>query len=203
MQNNQTKRSCWVAAIVLILVLLDQAVKFYVKLNFHLGESVEVFPWWQISFVENDGMAFGIEWFDKLFLTLFRIVAVGLLGWYIHTLIKKGVRFGYIVVIAMVLAGALGNIVDCVFYGMIFSPSTYSSVATLVPFGSGYSSFFYGKVVDMLYFPLITNNAGETLFFRPVFNVADSAITVAVALIIIFFRKDLNETLQSKDKNEK
>lgn len=199
---NKKQKSWLIAGIVMLVLLLDQWLKFYVKLNFRLGESVEIFSWWQLCFVENNGMAFGIEWFDKLFLTLFRIVAVGLLGWYIHTLLKRETRFGFVVVMALVLAGALGNIIDCLFYGLIFSPSTPYEVATLVPFGSGYGQFFYGRVVDMLYFPLITNSAGETLFFRPVFNLADSAITVAVALIILFYRTELNDTLSSEKSEE-
>ena len=190
------------AGIILLIVLLDQAVKVYIKLHFRLGEAVEVFPWWQICFIENDGMAFGIEWFDKLFLTLFRVVAVGLLVWYMIELIRKHIRMSYLVMIALVTAGALGNIIDCMFYGLIFSQSSVFEVAQLVPFGEGYAPFLYGKVVDMLYFPLITNSAGEVLFFRPVFNIADSAITVAVILILLFFRKDLNDTL-SKEKEAK
>lgn len=188
-------------AIIVLVVAIDQWVKCYVKLHFTMGESFQIFPWWQICFVENDGMAFGIEWFDKMFLTLFRMIAVGLLGYYIHTLIKSRARVSYLVMIALVTAGALGNIFDCLFYGMIFTSSTPYEVASLVPWGEGYSSFFYGKVVDMLYFPLITNGSGEVLFFRPVFNVADSAITVAVLSILLFFRKDLNETLSSENED--
>ncbi len=197
------KQKSWLAVgIILLIVLLDQVVKVYVKLHFCLGEAVEVFPWWQICFVENDGMAFGIEWFDKLFLTLFRVVAVGLLGWYMHSLIRRQARTSYIVMIALVMAGALGNIIDCMCYGQIFSASSIFEPATLVPWGEGYAPLFYGKVVDMLYFPLITNSAGEVLFFRPVFNLADSAITVAVILILLFFRNDLNETLSKETPSE-
>ena len=196
------KQKGWLmGGLIFLIVLLDQVVKVYIKLHFRLGEAVEVFPWWQICFIENDGMAFGIEWFDKLFLTLFRIVAVGLLVWYMVELIRKHIRTSYLVMIALVTAGAIGNIIDCMFYGLMFSESTVSEVAKLVPFGEGYAPFFYGKVVDMLYFPLITNSAGEVLFFRPVFNLADSAITVAVILILLFFRKDLNDTL-GKEKEE-
>jgi len=187
---------------VCLLLILDQAVKFYIKLNFRLGEAVEIFPWWQLCFVENNGMAFGIEWFDKLFLTLFRIVAVGLLCWYMARLIKRGVGSGFLSTVALVTAGAIGNIIDCLFYGMIFSRSTVNEAASLVPFGHGYGDFFYGRVVDMLYFPLIHNGAGEVLFFRPVFNVADSAITVAVVLIILFFRKELNDSLSKEEGQE-
>ncbi|MBE6324495.1 MAG: lipoprotein signal peptidase [Bacteroidales bacterium] len=201
-QMTNTQKGWLLAGIILLIVLLDQALKIYIKLNFCLGEAVEVFPWWQICFIENNGMAFGIEWFGKLFLTLFRIVAVGLLIWYMVELIRKHVRMGYLVMIALVTAGALGNIIDCMFYGLIFSESTINVAAHLVPFGEGYAPFFYGKVVDMLYFPLITNSAGEVLFFRPVFNLADSAITVSVILILLFFRKDLNDTLTNEKETK-
>lgn len=193
------QKNLLVAGVILLLLVIDQAIKFYIKLHFRLGESVEIFPWWQLCFVENNGMAFGIEWFDKLFLTLFRIVAVGLLSWYLWDIIRKGYKMAYVIVIALITAGALGNIVDCLLYGLIFSPSTPYEVATLVPFGQGYGSFFYGRVVDMLYFPLIHDGAGEVLFFRPVFNFADSCITVAVILILLFFRNTLNESLSKKE----
>ncbi len=184
----QTKQSWLVAAIILIAVALDQCVKIYIRTHFELGETHQVFSWFWICFVENNGMAFGIEWFSKLLLTLFRIVAVGLLCWYIHSLIyKQHARTSYISMIALVTAGALGNIIDCVAYGKIF----------------GYAGWFYGKVVDMLYFPLITDKTGECLFFRPVFNLADSCITVAVILIIIFFRKDLDESLSTISRRNK
>ena len=202
MQMTNKQKGWLMAGIILLIVLLDQALKFYIKLNFTLGESVQVFPWWQICFIENNGMAFGIEWFDKLFLTLFRIVAVGLLIWYMIVLIRDHARTGFLVMIALVTAGALGNIIDCMFYGLIFSQSSVTDVATLVPFGEGYAPFFYGRVVDMLYFPLITDSAGEVLFFRPVFNLADSAITVAVILILLFYRKDLNDTLSKEKETE-
>ena len=193
------KKQAWlVVAVTLLVLLIDQAVKWYVKLNFRLGDTVEIFSWWQLCFVENNGMAFGIEWFDKLFLTLFRVLAIGLLVWYMVLLIRKGVKSGYLTTIALITAGALGNIIDCLFYGLIFSPSTPNTVAQLVPWGQGYGSFFYGRVVDMLYFPLLHNSAGEVLFFRPVFNIADSAITVAVVLILLFYRTERNH---SPEKN--
>ena len=185
----KAKKSWLVAGIVLLALVLDQVSKVYVKTHFELGEAREVFSWFWIVFVENNGMAFGIEWFSKLLLTLFRIVAVGILGWYVHTMIhKQQVRVGYLATVAMVIAGALGNIIDCVCYGKIWE----------------YADWFHGKVVDMLYFPLIRNAAGEVLFFRPVFNIADSFITVAVFLIILFYRKDLDDSLNQifpkKDK---
>lgn len=185
----KAKKSWLVAGIVLLALVLDQVSKVYIKTYFELGEAREVFSWFWIVFIENNGMAFGIEWFSKLLLTLFRIVAVGILGWYVHTMIhKQQVRVGYLATVAMVIAGALGNIIDCVCYGKIWE----------------YADWFHGKVVDMLYFPLIRNAAGEVLFFRPVFNVADSFITVAVFLIILFYRKDLDDSLNQifpkKDK---
>lgn len=185
---SKAKQNWLVIGIVLLALVLDQVSKVYIKTHFELGEAREVFSWFWIVFVENNGMAFGIEWFSKLLLTLFRIVAVGVLGWYIHTMIyKQHVRLGYLTMISLVTAGALGNIIDCVCYGKIW----------------GYADWFYGKVVDMLYFPLIRNAAGECLFFRPVFNIADSCITVAVILIIIFYRKDLDDSLnQIFPKNE-
>ncbi|HCS87043.1 MAG TPA: lipoprotein signal peptidase [Bacteroidales bacterium] len=191
-----------VAALVVLLLLVDQALKVYIKLNYHLGEIHEIFPWFSLCFVENDGMAFGIEWFDKLFLTLFRMVLVVILCWYMHRLIQQRARVGFILTVALVIVGALGNIIDCLFYGVIFSESTFHSVATIFPAsGGGYAPFFYGKVVDMLYFPLIHNSAGEVLFFRPVFNLADSCITCAVIIILLFYRRDLNDSLEKKDKN--
>lgn len=191
-----------VKAILLILVvlLIDQISKIYIKLNFTIGEHVDVFNWFQIYFIENNGMAFGMEFGGKLFLTVFRIIAVCFLGYYLHLLIKRKVRTGYVLVISLLLAGAAGNIFDSVFYGVLFGESTYYDVAAFLPEGGGYAPFFHGKVVDMLYFPIIRNAAGETLFFSPVFNIADSAITVAVFLILLFFRKEFNDTLDGKKK---
>ena len=191
--SRQTNLNIMVSAIVIAAVVIDQVIKLYIRTHFALGESYEVTPWFYLCFVENDGMAFGIEWFSKLLLTLFRIAAVGVLGWYTHRLIYGpsaegglSVKRFYLVMVALVIAGALGNIIDCVFYGKLF----------------GYAGWFYGKVVDMFYFPLITNSAGECIFFRPVFNFADSCITVAVICIIIWFRKDLDESLK-KQESEK
>lgn len=171
-----------VTAIVLVAVLLDQLLKVYIKTHFALGEAHEITSWFWICYVLNDGMAFGIEWFDKLFLTLFRLLAAGLLTWYATLLVKRGVRTSYLCMIALIIAGALGNIIDCVFYGVIWNEAPW----------------FYGKVVDMLYFPLITNAEGECIFFQPVFNLADSCITTAVIAILIWFRKNLDESFSKK-----
>lgn len=183
------KRQLWgLIALVAVMLLLDQALKVYVKLNFFLGEVRPILgDWFSLCFVENNGMAFGIQWFDKIFLTLFRIVAVGALIYYVGTLLKRGCRTSYLMTIGLVIAGAMGNIIDCMFYGLIFTDS-YGQIAQLVPWGQGYESFMYGRVVDMFSFS----------FFPPVFNIADSCITVAVFLIIIFFRKDLNDSLEKQ-----
>ena len=173
-----TKLSLMVSGIVIAAILIDQFIKLFIVSHFALGESHEITSWFWLCFIENNGMAFGIEWFSKLALTLFRLVAVGLLGWYVHVLIRReGTPTGYIATIAFIIAGALGNIIDCVFYGKLF----------------GYAGWFYGKVVDMFYFPLIRNSAGEVLFFRPVFNFADSCITCAVIVILLFYLKELNK----------
>lgn len=187
--------------LIFLVLLIDQVSKIYIKLNFVLGESVYVFDWFRIYFIENNGMAFGMEIIGKLFLTIFRIIAVGGLAYFIHYLVKKQARQGFILAVALLLAGAAGNILDSVFYGVLFSDS-YGHLATFLPEGGGYAPLFYGKVVDMLYFPIIKNSASETLFFSPVFNVADSAITVAAGIILIFFRKDLNEHLESKKEKK-
>ena len=174
-----------IAGAVILLVAIDQALKLYIRTHFMLGEAHEILPFFQLCFVENNGMAFGIQWLPKWCLTAFRIVMVGVLGWYINLLLKRQARASYLTMITLITAGALGNIIDCVFYGKLFS----------------YETWFYGKVVDMLYFPLIHNAAGETLFFRPVFNLADSYITIAVFAIILFFRKDLNDSLETDKSN--
>ncbi len=150
-----------IAIFVIILILvIDQVSKIWVKTNMSLYESIEIVSWFKIYFVENPGMAFGLELgeggsFGKLFLSLFRIVAIGFIGYYLYSLVKKGYKTGYIVCIALILAGAFGNIIDSVFYGEIFSASYAGHVASLVPLGEGYAGWLHGKVVDMLYFPLI------------------------------------------------
>ena len=183
--------------LIFLILFVDQAIKIYIKLHFALGDHVNVLNWFQIYFIENNGMAFGMELIGKLFLTLFRIIAVVALGYYIYILIKKQFRSGYILTISLVLAGAAGNIIDSVFYGLFFNDSN-GQIATFLPEGGGYASLFHGKVVDMLYFPIIRNSVGETVFFSPVFNIADSAICVAVVIILIFYRKELNDSLESK-----
>jgi signal peptidase II len=186
--------------LIFIILAIDQASKIYVKMNFALGDHVEVFSWFKIYFIENNGMAFGMEIISKLFLTLFRIVAVGALAFYIRKLIRKEVRAGYILTISLVLAGAAGNIIDSLLYGLLFSDS-YGHLAHFLPASGGYAGLFYGKVVDMLYFPIISNDLGQTIFFSPIFNFADASISVAVGIILLFYRKEMNESLEPKKES--
>jgi len=193
-------------SLIAIVLLVDQVSKFWVKLNMTIGQDFNVIgDRFLIHFIENNGMAYGLEFggeFGKLFLTLFRIAAVAGIGYGLHYLVKNKYHRGFVLCVALIFAGALGNIIDSTFYGLLFSESTYYEKAVLFPEGGGYAPLFHAKVVDMLYFPLIDSHfpdwfpfwGGEQfLFFRPVFNVADSAISVGVFLILVFqklyFRK--------------
>lgn len=214
MEGSKTKRLTLLAAITAALVIIiDQAVKFYVKTHFYLGEDVEVLPFFHLRFIQNNGMAFGIELGSKLFLTLFRIVLVGFLVWYLVRLARVAkVSAGYMTAVALVAAGAFGNIIDCVAYGEIFTNPYPPMTAELVPLGEGYGGFFHGLVVDMLYFPLFSFNWPEWLpvvggrefsFFDPVFNIADSAITVGMGMIIFFYTKYLGSEYARYDADDK
>lgn len=199
----------WGAAlIVMLLLILDQALKIWIKTHMQLHESIEITPWFYLYFTENAGMAFGIEVIGKLFLSVFRIVAVCFIGYYLYKLVKDHYKFGLITCVSMILAGALGNIFDSVFYGVIFDDS-YGHVATFLPEGGGYAGWLHGKVVDMFYFPLIQTvlpdwlpiwGGEEFIFFRPIFNLADSFICVGVFLLFLFYRHDFADSL-SKEKS--
>lgn len=192
----ESKRRYWIVlSLLTFAIVADQVIKIAVKTNMQLGEGIMVFgEWFQIRFIENNGMAFGMELFGKLFLTSFRMVAVGFLIYYLASLLRTEKKpFGYVVCIAMVLAGALGNLIDCLFYGEIFS-SSYGQVANFVPWGEGYASFMEGRVVDMFYFPLFTwpdwlPLIGGDIFFAPVFNFADACISCSVVALLIFYRE--------------
>lgn len=199
--------------IVLVVLMVDQLIKIWVKTHMGLGESIEVFSWFYIRFIENNGMAWGMELGSKLFLTLFRLIAVTAIGWYIHRQVRQHAPQGYIICLSLIMAGAAGNIFDCVLYGQIFSDSVPYQVATCVPFGEGYAPLLMGKVVDMFYFPLIVSTwpswmpfcGGEDfVFFSPIFNFADACITVGVFLLLIFYRSYLSrETAEKPETEEK
>lgn len=192
------KRGITALAIVLSILIVDQAIKIWVKTHMSLYEMYSITSWFKIYFVENNGMAFGIELIGKLFLSIFRIIAVGFGAYYLWGLVKKEVKTGYIICVSMILAGAIGNILDSVFYGVFFNESYQGFVSSFVSMGQGYAGWLHGKVVDMFYFPIIKNSAGETVFFSPIFNFADSAISVGIAILLIFYRKTLSETLHSE-----
>jgi signal peptidase II len=186
------------ALIILIILLLDQALKIWVKTNMYLGQEFLIAPWFIIHFTENNGMAFGMELggdYGKLFLSVFRILFVSGMVWYLFKMVKEQAGGLFVFILSLIIAGAIGNIIDSVFYGWMFGSSDYGDVATLFPAEGGYASLLHGKVVDMFYFPLFEGYfpqwlpvwGGEHfLFFRPVFNLADAAISCGVILWIIF-----------------
>jgi len=196
--------------IIILLLLLDQTLKIWVKTHMELHESIRITSWFYIYFTENPGMAFGMEVMSKLLLTIFRIVAVIFIGYYLFTLVKRNYKMGLIACIALIFAGAIGNIFDSVFYGVIFDHS-YGQVATFMPEGGGYDTWLHGKVVDMFYFPLIETvlpdwvpiwGGEEFIFFRPIFNLADSAICVGVFLLFVFYRHTFSESISKIDKKK-
>ena len=193
--------------ILLSILIVDQVSKILVKTNMTLHESIEIFSWFKIMFIENNGMAYGMELGSKLLLSLMRFVLIAILVQYVLRELRNNSRWGYIVCLVMIVAGAVGNMIDGMFYGVVFDASTPYTVSTLVEPGDGYSSFLYGKVVDMLYFPIIDTvlpdwvpfYGGEPyVFFSPVFNIADSSISVAVAVLLLFYRKECSELSLSR-----
>lgn len=197
-----------IALITIALVLIiDQVVKIYVKTHMYIGEAIRVTDWFYIAFIENNGMAFGMEIGSKLFLSLFRIVAVAVLVWIlIRVKNKPHMPTGFMVCLALIIAGAAGNIIDSLFYGLLFNDPLPPAVASFVS-GEGYAGLFYGRVVDMLYFPLFSFYwpdwipwiGGERFeFFRPVFNIADSAISVGVVCMILFYHRCLSSDNKKK-----
>ncbi len=196
------KRSTIVILTILFVLIIDQAVKIYVKTHFFYGETYSIFglSWAKLHFVENKGMAYGLSFggdTGKLILSVFRIVLVGFLFYLINQLIKNKEKKGVIICLSLIIAGAIGNIIDSSFYGLVFSESIYNGeIAQFMPEGGGYTGFLHGRVVDMLYFPMINTIlpswvpfwGGERFsFFDPVFNIADSSIFVGVLSLILFF----------------
>ena len=201
--------------VICIILLVDQTIKVLVKTNMTLYQQIPYFGNWAIiHFVENNGMAFGLNLpgsYGKIILTLFRIAAVFAIGFYLQHLIRLKAHTGLIITLSMVMAGALGNIIDSVFYGIIFSSSSPVAAAQMFPEGGGYASLLHGKVVDMFYFPILRGNypdwfreGSSFIFFRPVFNVADASISIAVATILLnqkrFFRHLATEAAKEVNK---
>ena len=187
--------------IVVAILLIDQAIKIWVKTSMCLHESIQITDWFYITFIENMGMAFGMQLGSKILLSLFRVVAIAALTYYVWLEVKRKSPTGYIVCLAMILAGATGNLIDCLFYGLIFNESSPYYVSYFVPFGTGYAPLLMGKVVDMFYFPLIETEwplwmpfvGGEHfVFFSPVFNFADASISVSVVWMILFYREQIS-----------
>lgn len=211
--RNKTISNGWLALIiVLAIIIADQILKIWVKTNFYLGETLPFTSWFELHFIENPGMAFGIELGSKLFLTIFRLAASAFLIYILYKIRNnRNYSKGFVVCLSLITAGAIGNVLDCMFYGLIFSESTPFTMAVLFPDGGGYDTFLHGKVVDMFHFPLIQGTwpewvpfvgGGDFEFFRPVFNLADSAISVGVIVFILFYSKYLsaqkNETSQEQ-----
>lgn len=193
------------AGISLAAIVIDQAIKIWVKTSMYMHEMIEITPWFKILFTENRGMAFGMELMDKLFLTSFRIVAVAFLIYIIGKQIKQGIDYLFLICLSLILAGATGNIIDCLFYGMVFNNPPAPIVAEFVPWGTGYDTIFYGRVVDMFYFPLVEWNwpdwlpfcGGEHfIFFSPIFNFADACISCGVIAVLLFCRKQLQAIMK-------
>lgn len=190
------------AIIIIAILLIDQIIKIEVKTSMTLHESIRVTDWFYILFVENNGMAWGMSLMPKVVLSLFRLVAIVVIGWYIVKQVIARARTLYIILLSMVLAGAAGNLIDCLFYGLIFSGASPYYVSYFVPFGEGYAPLLEGRVVDMFYFPLITTTypdwfpfwgGQQFIFFSPVFNFADSSISVSVVALLLFCRKELQQ----------
>ena len=201
------KKGYGAIAVILLILLIDQIIKIWVKTHFALGDEIRITGWFRIRFIENPGMAMGIEVFGKMFLTIFRIVASIAIAYYIYLLIRYKFKFGYIMLVSMIFAGAVGNIIDSVFYGVIFSESTPMHIAALFPPEGGYGSWLHGEVVDMFYFPLFSFTwpswmpligGSEFEFFRYIFNLADASISVGIVVLLLFFRKTLSLSFEKQ-----
>jgi signal peptidase II len=204
------KKSLLVILTVFIVLALDQSLKIWVKTHFCLGEERALLglSWAKLNFVENPGMAFGMTFggeYGKLALSLFRMAAIGFMVYFIRKLVQSGVNYGILLSFSLILAGAIGNLIDSAFYGMIFSKSDshcLNGPAELFPQAGGYGKFLHGEVVDMFYFPFWRNASGETIFFKHIFNVADASIFVGVVSLLLFQRSFFNGNSENKRVEE-
>ncbi len=205
--SRRSLQAIFVTLIFVVGLTIDQWSKFMVKTTMYLHQSIDVTSWFHITFIENNGMAFGLEFFDKYLLTGFRIIATAAVACYICRLIRRNVSWGYLACMTLIMTGAAGNIIDCVFYGQIFTAPAPPDTAQLVPFGQGYGEWFRGRVVDMLYFPFFEwtwpewmpfVGGQQGLFFSYIFNIADACISTGVIALILFFRKTLAIELGDK-----
>lgn len=210
--------------VIFSVLIIDQVIKVAVKTQMYWHQSENVFKWlydklgidaepptwFYLLFTENNGMAFGMEILGKFFLTSFRIVAVAIIGYLLYLCVKKGMKTGFIICVSLIFTGALGNIIDSMFYGVLFSESTNYQLSTFLPEGGGYAPLFYGKVVDMFYFPLIETNWPEWMpfvggehfvFFSPIFNFADAAISCGTIALFLFYSKYMNEAYHAIKKS--
>lgn len=220
-KSNRISTKGMAMIIIIAVLLVDQLTKIWVKTHMHLHECIDITGWFKILFVENNGMAYGMELLGgKLVLSLFRILAISVLAYYLYKEVKRNANRLYVACVAMVWAGAVGNLIDSVFYGMIFNAASPFYVSYFVPFGQGYAPMLMGKVVDMLHFPLIETHypewvpwvgGNEFVFFSPVFNVADACISVGFVMALLFCRDEIakislfkhvddNNHSQTKDK---
>lgn len=201
------RKGFWALAVILFILIADQVLKIWIKTNMFLYEDREIFSWFIIRFVENNGMAMGIEVIDKFFLSVFRIIASFAIAYYIWTLVKRNFSVGYIICVSLIFAGAIGNIFDSVFYGVIFSESTPITKAVLFPPDGGYGTWLHGLVVDMFYFPLFSFTwpswipfVGGTQFefFRYIFNIADASISVGIIVLLLFYRQSFTRSFEKE-----
>ncbi|GHT56564.1 lipoprotein signal peptidase [Bacteroidia bacterium] len=216
-----SKKGFWAIAVILLILIIDQIIKIWVKTHMGIAWSdptlnkvfneIRITDWFYIHFIENNGMAMGIQVIGKLFLSLFRIIATFAIAYYIYQLVKKDFKIAYILFVSMIFAGAAGNIVDSVFYGVIFSESTPTQIAVLFPPEGGYGTWLHGKVVDMFYFPFFSFTwpswipfvgGSEFEFFKYVFNFADACISVGAIVLLLFFRKTFSLSFENKKDSE-
>lgn len=200
-------RKYFALLIVFGVLVIDQIIKIAVKTNMCLYESIEVASWFKIYFIENSGMAWGMTFIPQIVQNLFRIIAISFIGVYLFRVVRQKLKYGYIACLALVFSGALGNVIDNIFYGRIFSASTAMSTAQLFPDGGGYAGWLHGKVVDMFYFPIIQTTwpewmpfwgGEEFIFFSPIFNFADGAISCGVIAFFLFYRHYFVELYEKK-----